>query len=475
MMSTLQTLPKPPKGVQLGLKCPQSVLYIDLGFRGCTSSAFRRNYGINFAFDYIVYDCAEKCFNLVNSEFNRQLSPELKPEEVAQKYITVTSRNIRRLVRTAQTVSSPTRWRSFHLQKDLLEDLNMYWDAYEDHAASMYLFFGVEYFVGNCLIDELHKAGFKDEVDKGLPSFIVTSEPNWFALEQKNLELLKSRFADVNNDEVISSVATFHANTFGIVNNPYNLGVHPTPTGSEIAVKMKQPSAPINHDIKSLDGFPAHIARLGELMRELAFWKGERTDTLSIADYYATPMYKALSDLLNIPKNLIYFMTRDEITRGIVGEGVVQVETLKQRTAGYCYALINGSTCFYQPSETGIFVKNECDIAKKGDLLRGMPTSPGVAQGRVRILTLGDANPVVAPDEIIVMSMTRQEVGSALDVALAYATDEGGRLCHAAIVSREKKKPCVTGLGNASKVLRSGMLIEVDGTTGTVSVIDDSF
>ena len=474
-MSALPILPKPPKGVQLGLKCPQSVLYIDLGFRGCTAPAFRRIYGIDFAFDYIVYDSSEKCFNLVNSEFNRQLSPELKPDVVAQKYITVTAQNIRKLIRTAQTVSSPTRWRSSHLRQDLLEDLNAYWDAYEDHCASMYLFFGVENFVGNCLIDELRKASFQEEVDKGLPSFIVTSEPNWFALEQQNLEVLKSRFADVTDDEIILAAATYHANTFGIVNNSYNLGVHPSPSANEIAIKMKKPAIPISHDIKPLDGFPEHIVRLGELMRELAFWKGERTDTLSIADYYATPMYTALSELLDIPTNLIYFMTRNEITQAITGESSAPVETLEQRAVRYCYALIDGSCAFYQPTETGLFGKKEYDIAKNGDFLRGMPTSPGVVQGRVRILSLSETSPVVAPDEIIVTSMTRQEIGAALDVALAYATDEGGRLCHAAIVSREKKKPCVTGLGDATKVLRSGMLIEVDGTTGTVTVIDDSY
>jgi len=251
------------------------------------------------------------------------------------------------------------------------------------------------------------------------------------------------------------------------------LGVHPS--GEDAAKQMKQPPAPIDHELKPLDEFPEHVARLGELVRELAFWKGERTDTLSLADHYATPMYKCLSDLLDIPTNLIYFMTRDEITKATTGEDTVPIETLKERSERYCIGLIDGSIDFYQPTETGVFGKKEYNVAKKGDLLRGMPTSPGLAKGRVRLLSLEESNPVLAPDEIIVTTMTRPELGAALDTALAYATDEGGRLCHAAIVSREKKKPCVTGLGDATKMLRSGMLIEVDGTTGTVTVIDDNF
>jgi len=101
-----------------------------------------------------------------------------------------------------------------------------------------------------------------------------------------------------------------------------------------------------------------------------------------------------------------------------------------------------------------------------------MSTSPGVIRGKVRIVTIGEENPTLSSDEIIVTNMTRPELGAALDVALAYVTDEGGRLCHAAIVSREKKKPCVVGLGNVTKVLRQGMLIEVDGSAGTVTVVD---
>ena len=168
-------------------------------------------------------------------------------------------------------------------------------------------------------------------------------------------------------------------------------------------------------------------------------------------------------------------MTRDEITQTITDKGDIPIETLKQRDEKYCRALINGTIEFYQPTETGLFGRKEYNVAKNGDVLKGRATSPGVVQGRVRILSMNERDPEFSSDEIIVTSMTRPELGCALDVALAYATDEGGRLCHAAIMSREKKKPCVTALGEATKVLRTGMVIEVDGTSGTVTVIDDRF
>jgi pyruvate,water dikinase len=52
--------------------------------------------------------------------------------------------------------------------------------------------------------------------------------------------------------------------------------------------------------------------------------------------------------------------------------------------------------------------------------------------------------------------------------AKGIVTDIGGILSHAAIVSRELKKPCVVGTGTATTALQNGDLIEVDGDTGTI-------
>jgi pyruvate,water dikinase len=50
-------------------------------------------------------------------------------------------------------------------------------------------------------------------------------------------------------------------------------------------------------------------------------------------------------------------------------------------------------------------------------------------------------------------------------------TDEGGRNCHAAIIAREMRKPCVIATQVATSVLRDGMVVTVEGETGTVTVV----
>lgn len=74
--------------------------------------------------------------------------------------------------------------------------------------------------------------------------------------------------------------------------------------------------------------------------------------------------------------------------------------------------------------------------------------------------------------EILVTGMTRPEYVPLMKKAAAIVTDEGGITCHAAIVSRELKKPCIIGTKIATQVLNDGDLVEVDAERGVVRVLE---
>ena len=79
--------------------------------------------------------------------------------------------------------------------------------------------------------------------------------------------------------------------------------------------------------------------------------------------------------------------------------------------------------------------------------------------------------PEVMEGEVLVAPMTTPDYLPAMKRATAFVTDEGGITCHAAIVARELKKPCIIGTKIATKVLKDGDLVEVDANTGTVKII----
>jgi len=68
--------------------------------------------------------------------------------------------------------------------------------------------------------------------------------------------------------------------------------------------------------------------------------------------------------------------------------------------------------------------------------------------------------------------MTTPDFVPAIQKAAGIITDEGGITCHAAITSRELKKPCIIGTKFATQVLHDGDLVEVDADNGVVRILE---
>ncbi len=101
-------------------------------------------------------------------------------------------------------------------------------------------------------------------------------------------------------------------------------------------------------------------------------------------------------------------------------------------------------------------------------LAKGLAASPGIGRGNVKLIEdLNNINQVEDGD-ILVTGMTNPDMVPAMRKCGAVVTDEGGRTCHAAIVSRELGIPCIVGAKNATKTLKDGQFVTVDSTRGVV-------
>ncbi len=111
----------------------------------------------------------------------------------------------------------------------------------------------------------------------------------------------------------------------------------------------------------------------------------------------------------------------------------------------------------------------EVSVAEAKIVVKGLPASPGIATGRVKIcLTVEEAAKKMQPGDILVTKMTDPDWVPYMRIAAAIVTDEGGMTSHAAIVSRELGIPAVVGTGNATQVLKDGEVYTVDGSRGVV-------
>ncbi|WP_138159135.1 phosphoenolpyruvate synthase [Peptoniphilus catoniae] len=101
-------------------------------------------------------------------------------------------------------------------------------------------------------------------------------------------------------------------------------------------------------------------------------------------------------------------------------------------------------------------------------LVKGLPASPGIGRGKVKLIKDVSEINLVEEGDILVTEMTNPDMVPAMRKAAGVVTDEGGRTCHAAIVSRELQIPCIVGSKNATKVLKNGKFVTVDATRGIV-------
>ncbi|PIX03249.1 phosphoenolpyruvate synthase [bacterium (Candidatus Gribaldobacteria) CG_4_8_14_3_um_filter_42_11] len=99
-------------------------------------------------------------------------------------------------------------------------------------------------------------------------------------------------------------------------------------------------------------------------------------------------------------------------------------------------------------------------------LLQGIAIGGKVASGKARVIKTVSQLPQFERGEILITKMTDPDWVPAIRLASAVITDEGSRVCHAAIVSRELGIPCVVATGKASKVLRNGQMLTVDCSSG---------
>lgn len=104
------------------------------------------------------------------------------------------------------------------------------------------------------------------------------------------------------------------------------------------------------------------------------------------------------------------------------------------------------------------------------NFLKGQAASPGQATGNVRIIKRKNQISTLLPGEILVSPMTTPDFIPAMKKAAAIITDEGGITCHAAIVSRELKKPCIIGTKFATQILKDGNYVEVNATNGIIKI-----
>lgn len=114
--------------------------------------------------------------------------------------------------------------------------------------------------------------------------------------------------------------------------------------------------------------------------------------------------------------------------------------------------------------------RNDAD----SDVLEGFPVSPGQVTGTASVIMSPADFSDMIPDTILVCPTTTPAWTPLFSQARGLVTDIGGILAHGSIVAREYGIPAVLGTGSSTKKILTGQRIKVDGSAGTVTLLDDA-
>lgn len=166
----------------------------------------------------------------------------------------------------------------------------------------------------------------------------------------------------------------------------------------------------------------------------------------------------------------IFELTLDDVSRAEADGGVDVHALVAERGAFYRDARKRVRHFPHLIDSRGRILRPERDY-RPGELT-GVPVSPGIARGRVKVLDT-PFDKALLPGEVLVAHTADPGWTPLFINAAAVLLEVGGELQHGALVAREYGKPCIAGIVGVTSTLVDGQWIEVDGNTGVASLIDE--
>ncbi len=214
------------------------------------------------------------------------------------------------------------------------------------------------------------------------------------------------------------------------------------------------------------------LVLLSLIFEEYAVLHDKRKETQMKTTFSVYLILNELADRTNLTLEMVELYTPDELIGLINNKKLDENEIAKRKEC--TIILIKNNILLLKTSKDAINLRDaelRQDIHDIRDF-SGLPASLGKAIGKVKIaLSAAEALKKIEKGDILVTGMTLPDFVPAMKKAAAIITNEGGATCHAAIISREFNIPCIVGTKIATKILKDGMLVEVNANHGVVKIV----
>jgi pyruvate,water dikinase len=167
----------------------------------------------------------------------------------------------------------------------------------------------------------------------------------------------------------------------------------------------------------------------------------------------------------------IFFLRAEEIEPVTHGQAEFDIRNvIAERRAEYeKWSSVTPPDLIVGRFDPGQYVPEE--IATDLDTLKGLAVSPGVATGKAKVILRTDSDSHLEAGEILVAPFTDPGWTPYFLPAAGIVMNQGSLLSHGAIVARELGIPAVTNVGDATKIIKTGQTVQVDGNRGIVRIL----
>ena len=185
-------------------------------------------------------------------------------------------------------------------------------------------------------------------------------------------------------------------------------------------------------------------------------------------------IYTEIARRLKVAISQIYYLTPPEIIQ-IIRTRDSKILVAARRRMKICVTTnVFGKYTLYDGMQAKRLVKQfnpPTAGARKYRVLQGSAACPGKVRGRVRVILRNNDFVKFKKGEILAALQTMVHYVPIMKLSSAILTEFGGLTSHAAIVSREFKKPCIVGIPNLIASLKDGDFVEVDADNGIVKIL----
>ena len=211
-----------------------------------------------------------------------------------------------------------------------------------------------------------------------------------------------------------------------------------------------------------------HEQLLLNSIREQLYYKTLRKELIFLFSYAIRNLFSEIAKKERLTYQEFINQTVDEI-KNFFNWNTVEREEITKRVKGFHYIFFEGKKTIIPAEDFKIAIPKA-----KVSILRGIVGNRGRIQGRVRVIKTKEELKELRREEILVIDIVSPDYIKYVHGVSGIITNAGGILSHVVLVAREFKIPCIVGTKNATIVLRTGDIIDLDATKGKIKIIRKS-